>query len=276
MTLITGLSGNEIFCLQQQGLTPGNIAIGNSVISLGMLNSLTAGIKTLVGGEVRQVTQIINEGRKSAYGRMYAEATEHGGVGITGVSNQLIFHDSNIEFLAIGSCVHRDETKIEQVEFSTAADGQSLYCQLDSGFTPKQAVFGNVAYSIGVGGGVVGSFKSLARGEVKEFSKIFKDTRNLALERIRAEAVAVGANAIVGIETSIVPCAGMQEMAMIGTASNHPALSARYSQHLVTSDLTSEEMWNLINLGYMPIELVLGVSVYSLGLVGGIAAAFKS
>jgi uncharacterized protein YbjQ (UPF0145 family) len=35
-------------------------------------------------------------------------------------------------------------------------------------------------------------------------------------------------------------------------------------------------MWNLINLGYMPVQLVLGVSVYSLGLIGGISSFFKS
>jgi uncharacterized protein YbjQ (UPF0145 family) len=29
-------------------------------------------------------------------------------------------------------------------------------------------------------------------------------------------------------------------------------------------------------MGYMPLQLVLGVSVYSLGLVGGISAAFKA
>jgi uncharacterized protein YbjQ (UPF0145 family) len=35
-------------------------------------------------------------------------------------------------------------------------------------------------------------------------------------------------------------------------------------------------MWNLINMGYMPVQLLLGVSVYSLGLVGGITSFFKS
>jgi hypothetical protein len=64
---------------------------------------------------------------------LYAEANRHD-VGITGVANQLIFHDANIEFLAIGSCVHRDESKTGQVEFSTAADGQSLYIQINKGF----------------------------------------------------------------------------------------------------------------------------------------------
>ncbi len=276
MTVITGLSGNEIFCLRRHRLTPGDLVIGNSVIALGLVNSIGSGLKTLVGGEVTQVTAIIHEGRQRAYARMYAEAVHHGGLGITGVSNELILHGTNIEFLSIGSCVHRDAAKASQLEFSTAADGQSLYCQIDSGFVPRQFVFGNVAYSIGLGGGLIGSLKSLARGEVKEFSDIFNQTRHLALERIKAEARDLGANAVVGIKTSILPFAGMQEMVMIGTASEHPALPDRYRQAPITSDLTNEEMWNLIHDGYMPVQLVLGVSVYSLGLVGGITSFFKS
>jgi uncharacterized protein YbjQ (UPF0145 family) len=276
MTVITGLSGNEIFCLRRQRLTPGDLVIGNSVISLGLVNSIGSGLKTLIGGEVTQVTQIIHEGRQRAYARMYEEAHQHRGLGITGVTNELIFHGTNIEFLAIGSCVHREQANSDQVEFSSSADGQALYCQIDSGFTPRQFVFGNVAYSIGISGGIIGSLKSLARGEIKEFSDIFNQTRHLALKRIKAEAREIGANAVVGIKTSILPFAGMQEMVMIGTASNHAALPDSYRQDPITSDLTNEEMWNLIHEGYMPVQLVLGVSVYSLGLVGGITSALKS
>ena len=276
MTIITGLSGNEIFCLQRQGLTPGDLVIGNSVISLGLIGSIRSGLKTLFGGEVHQVTRIIHEGRQRAYARMVAEAKRHGGVGITGVANELVLHGTNVEFLAIGSCIHRAEAKAEQLEFSTSADGQALYCQLDAGFEPKRFVFGNVAYSIGLGGGLIGTLKSLQRGEIKEFSQIFNETRHLALKRIKAEAREAGANAVVGITTSILPFAGMQEMVMIGTASKHPGLPIGFNQNPITSDLTNDEMWGLINQGYMPVQLVLGVSVYSLGLVGGITSFFKS
>ncbi len=137
-------------------------------------------------------------------------------------------------------------------------------------------MFGNVAYSIGLGGGLIGTLRSLQRGEIKEFSRIFNETRHLALKRIKAEAREVGANAVIGIKTSILPFAGMQEMVMIGTASEHPALPSGFRQDPITSDLTNEEMWGLINQGYMPVQLVLGVSVYSLGLVGGITSFFKS
>jgi uncharacterized protein YbjQ (UPF0145 family) len=34
-------------------------------------------------------------------------------------------------------------------------------------------------------------------------------------------------------------------------------------------------MWNLVNMGYMPLKLVLGTAVYSIGVVGGIMAMFK-
>lgn len=276
MAIITGLSGNEIFCLQRQGLTPGDLVIGNSVVSLGLIGSISSGLKTLFGGEVHEVTAIIHEGRQRAYARMTAEAERHGGIGITGVSNELVIHGTNIEFLAVGSCVHRKGAKTEQIEFSSSADGQALYCQTDAGFAPKQFVFGNVAYSIGVGGGLVGVLKSLQRGEIREFSQIFNETRHLALKRIKAEARNAGANAVVGIKTSILPFGAMQEMVMIGTASEHPALPDGYYQSPITSDLTNEEMWNLINQGYMPVQLVLGVSVYSLGLVGGVTSFLKS
>ncbi len=276
MTTISGLSGNEVYCLHRQGLTAGDLVIGNSVISLGLIGSIGAGLKTLAGGEVRGVTTVIHDGRKRAIERLHEEARHNGGYGITGVSSELVFHGTNIEFLAVGSCVRQAEAPSHTPVFSSACDGQALYCLQDSGFTPKHFVFGNVAYSVGLGGGFVGVLRSLARGEVVEFSEVFNRTRHLALERIRAEAKRVGANAVTGIRTAILPLAGMQEMVMTGTASSHPALPASAQDTPVTSDLTHDEMWSLANQGYMPVQLVLGVSVYSLGIVGGITAFFKS
>lgn len=276
MAVMTGLSGNEMYCLHQKGLQAGDLVIGNSVFSVGVIGSLGSGLKTLAGGEVTQITSVIHEGRLNSYNRMVAEARRHGGIGISGVTNELVMHGGNVEFLSVGSCIHQEGANTEQLAFSSSADGQELYCQMDAGFRPVRFVFGNVAYSIGVGGGIGGALKSLQRGEIHQYSEVFNTTRHLALDRIRNEARTAGGNAVVGIQTSIIPFRGMQEMVMIGTASHHPALPPQYSQTPITSDLTNEEMWNMINMGYMPIQLVLGVSVYSLGLVGGITAAFKA
>ena len=201
MPVMTGLSGNEIYCLHLKGMKPGDLVIGNSVFSMGFIGSLAAAGRGFLGGEVQQITSIIHEGRQEAYDRMAKEAQQHGGIGITGVSNELLSFHGNTEFLSVASCVHGESGTSEQLRFSTSADGQELYCQMDAGFSPIKFSFGNVAYSIGATGGIVGSLKAMARGEIKEFSDVFNMTRHLALQRICADAQAVGANCVIGIET---------------------------------------------------------------------------
>jgi uncharacterized protein YbjQ (UPF0145 family) len=276
MTIVTGLSGNEMYCLHLKGYTVGELIIGNSVFSMGFIGSMGSGIKTLIGGEVTQITNIVHEGRQKSLERLMGEAKKFNADGITGVSSELVQHAGNVEFLSIASCIHDANPQREKHFFSTSADGQELYCQLDAEFKPIKFVFGNVAYSVGVGGGLMGMLKGLGRGEIDEYSQIFNTTRHLALQRITAEARQAGANAVLGIKTSIIPFQGIHEMVMIGTASHHPSIPDRYRDNPITSDLTNEEMWNIIHLGYIPIQLVIGVSVYSLGLVGGITSVIKS
>src|SRR6202012_185046 len=83
-----------------------------------------------------------------------------------------------------------------------------------------------------------------------------------------------GANAVLGIETTITSLMGTQEMMMLGTASRHAALPSAGS--VVTGDMPNHEMWNRARMGYLPIRLVMGVSVYSLGLPGGILSTLQS
>jgi uncharacterized protein YbjQ (UPF0145 family) len=273
----TGLSGNEIYCLDKIGYKAGDLLVGNSVHSLGLGRSIGSTFRAIAGGEVTQFTSLIEEGRSAALERMEKEAQTRGAVGITGVTSELVFHGTNIEFLSVGSSLHTksNDGAPEKFTFSTSADGQDLYAQEDAGYKPLKFVFGNVAYSIGIASGILGAIKTLARGEVREFSDIFNKTRHLALERITNEAKKAGANAVVGIETTILPLmgSGLQEMLMIGTAAHNPHLP---KDSVVTSDLTPQEMWNLNKMGYAPEKILIGTSVYSLGLVGSITSAFKS
>ena len=273
----TGLSGNEIYCLDKIGYRAGDIVVGNSVHSLGVGRSIGSTFRAIAGGEVTQFTDLIEEGRAAALARMEKEAADRGAIGITGVTSEIVFHGPNMEFLSIGSSLHTkgNNGEREKFKFSTSADGQDLYAQVDAGYEPIKFVFGNVAYSIGITSGIIGAFKTLARGEIREFSDIFNKTRHLALERITNEAKKAGANAVVGIETTILPIAGagMQEMLMLGTASINPALP---KDTVTTSDLTLQEMWNLNKMGYAPEKLLIGTSVYSLGLIGGITSMLKS
>src|SRR5579872_637853 len=100
---MTGLSGNEIYCLHHKGMKQGNLVIGNSVYSMGLLGSIGAGLSNIIGGEVAQLTQVIHEGRLESYQRMEKEARSHGGLGIAGVTSELRHFHGNIEFLSVGS-----------------------------------------------------------------------------------------------------------------------------------------------------------------------------
>lgn len=283
MTITTGLSGNEIYCLAKKNYTPGSIVVGNSVHSLGIIGSVGSGLKAMLGGELQQITTLIEEGRETAYKRMLEEAATNGVTGITGVTSELIIHGSNIEFLSIGSGINAGSSASKE-KFSTSDDGQELYAQLDAGYKPICFSFGNVAYSMGIGRGFLGALKTFGRGEIKEYSDIFNRTRHLALSRIIAHARQYKANAVLGIKTTVLPFGGVSEMLMIGTASYNPQLKLTIgsvdddiaTDNIATSDMTNIEMWNMASMGYAPMKLLLGTSVYSLGLVGGITSALKS
>ncbi len=266
-----------MYCLDKIGYKAGDIVVGNSVHSLGVGRSIGSTFRAIAGGEVTQFTNLIEEGRAAALARMEKEASDKGSIGITGVTSEIVFHGGNMEFLSIGSALHTKSNNGEKetLKFSTSNDGQDMYAQIDAGYDPIKFVFGNVAYSIGITRGIIGAFKTLARGEIKEFSDIFNTTRHLALERITNEAKKHGANSIVGIETTILPLmgSGLQEMLMIGTASMNPALP---KDAVVTSDMTTQEMWNLNKMGYAPLKMLIGTSVYSLGFVGSITSMLKS
>jgi uncharacterized protein YbjQ (UPF0145 family) len=269
---ISGLSGNEIYCMHLKGFAPVGIVVGNSVRSMGFLGGLISGVRGVIGGEIPQITEIIHAGRESAYERMVAEVRQgdaHGAVGVTSELRNLV---GNTEYLFVGSSVRHAGT---DEFFTSAGDAQELYCHMDAGYKPLRYVFGNIAYSMGAIGGIVGGLKTMVRGEIREFSDIFNATRHHALERAVKEARKAGANAVVGIRTNVMRFNGAHEMFMAGTAAIHPALPAEYSANPVTSDLTGEELWSLTAMGMAPLKLLMSTSVYSLGAIGSFKSLFK-
>ncbi len=274
MTQVTGLSGNEIYCLALKNYAAGELVVGNSVNSMGFLGGIAAGVNNILGGEVPQVTQAIHQGRADAFERMVNEAKGFRASGVAGVTGELRNFSGSTEFLFVGSCVH---AQTAGGRFFTSAGGaQELYCHMDAGYEPIAHAFGNIAYSMGVAGGILGALKTLGRGEITEYSDIFNKTRHVALDRLLQQAKADGANSVVGVRTTILPWHGIHEMVMTGTASFHKGLPADAKTNPLTSDLTGEELWALSTLGYAPVKLLMSTSIYSLGIVGGFMAMFKS
>ncbi|MFZ5896524.1 MAG: heavy metal-binding domain-containing protein [Myxococcota bacterium] len=274
---ICSLSGNEIFCLRLKGFAPTEIVVGNSVRSLGLAGAIGSGFRTLAGGEVESVTTLISEGRHAAMERLVEEARRHRAHGVTGVTTELSSLAGYTEFLSQGTSITALNGNPDF--FTTSASGNELYCHLDAGYTPISFVMGNVAYALGIGRGITGGLSTLARGEVRQYSEMYNRIRHLALFRLRREAAAVGANAVVDVHIDLRPFApGIVELLMTGTASRHPALAADASDpsNVATSELSGAEIFSLAQLGYAPVQLVMATSVYSLGVVGGIGASFAA
>jgi uncharacterized protein YbjQ (UPF0145 family) len=242
---------------------------------MGIIGSIRSDVRNFIGGEAVTVTNMISEGRRLSLERFNKEMVQYNGAGATGVNSELVFHQGNIEFLSLGSAINKNADN-DIPPFTTSADAQDLFCHWDAGYQPIGFVFGNVAYSIGIGRNIFGSIRKFARGEVKQYSGIFNTTRNLALQRIEADAKSKGANSIVGIETTIsaVSTTQIHEMIMVGTASYNPQIASIVPPEngVISNGLSAVETWNLARIGYAPIKLLIGTSVYSLGIIGGVKA----
>ncbi|MBI5534337.1 MAG: heavy metal-binding domain-containing protein [Deltaproteobacteria bacterium] len=273
--IISGLSGNEIYCLSLKGIQPAELTVGNSVRSLGLTGSIGSSLQTLAGGEIANITQLISEGRHAAIQRMEEEARRHEASGVTGVTTELKTLSGYTEFLSQGTAVH---ARAGMPFFTSSASGIELYCHLDAGYTPMHFAMGNVAYALGIGRGLTGSLRTMAKGEVREYSDMYNGIRHLALWRLKQEAAAAGANAVVDVRIDIRPFGrGVVELLMTGTGAHHPKLAQGQvsAEQVVTSELTGSELWNLAKMGYAPVELVMATSVYSIGLVGGLGTMFS-
>jgi uncharacterized protein YbjQ (UPF0145 family) len=271
--IVSGMSGNELFCLNAKGFAPGEIVVGNSVYSLGVIGGLGAFGRNLAGGEIANVTSLLSEGRHAAIERMENEAKKLGANGVASVVSEVRSLGGYTEFLSQGTAVHGGALPF----FSSATSGMELYTHLDAGYQPIRFSMGIVAYALGVGRGLVGSLRTLGRGEVKEFSQMYNDIRHTALDRLKAEAASLGANAVVDTSIRILPYGpGSVELLMTGTASHHPRLGlVGGAAGVHTSELSGEELWNLARMGYAPVQLCMATSVYSLGVIGGIGTMLQ-
>ena len=223
--LMSGLSGNEIYCLARKGWSPGNIVVGNSVHSLGLVRGITSGLKTLAGGEIDSVTQLIADGRHAAIGRLEHEAIEHQAHGLTGVVSELKPLGNLMEFLAVGSAIHGDRLFRPLLLDGLLGPGPLLPDRLGLRARGISSSATSPMPSASAEGSPAASRCSLRRGEVKEFSDMYNHTRHLALERLEDEAAERGCNAVVDIITRILPFGvGVREMLMVGTGSYNPAL----------------------------------------------------
>ncbi|MDB5060106.1 MAG: putative heavy-metal binding protein [Chloroflexi bacterium] len=81
--------------------------------------------------------------------------------------------------------------------------GQEFWLINDAGFQVLGLVLGNCVYSMGAMRNWLSNFKANFKGEIKEVTQLMYDARELALQRMQAEADALGADTVVGVDIKI-------------------------------------------------------------------------
>lgn len=83
----------------------------------------------------------------------------------------------------------------------------------------KGQVFGLVVRSRGLGGNLIAGLRSIAGGEIHEYTALLEDTRRQAIDRMVHNATLVGANAVISMRFDSSELAGtMSEIVAYGTA----------------------------------------------------------
>ena len=83
----------------------------------------------------------------------------------------------------------------------------------------KGEVFGIIVRSRGLGPNILASLRSLAGGEIVEYTRLLEDARRHAIERMVANASAMGANAVLMMRFDSAEIGtAMSEIVAYGTA----------------------------------------------------------
>ena len=137
-----------------------------------------------------------------------------------------------------------------------------------AGFTPLGLVLGTSVYHAGFQMG-----RWSKNQELDVLSQAMYHARELAMTRMQAEAEVLGADGIVGVRLAVEFKewgSDAAEFLAVGTAvkadSEHPGKNEHGWRNdrnqPFTSDLSGQDFWTLLQAGYAPLGMVMGVCVY--------------
>jgi uncharacterized protein YbjQ (UPF0145 family) len=133
----------------------------------------------------------------------------------------------------------------------------------DAGFDPIGLVMGSSVYHVGI---QYGGWKQSM--ELTVLTAAMYNARQLAMYRMQAEADAMNADGIVGVQLEIRQNAGygdLLDFVAVGTAvraRENPTAWRTPAGRAFTSDLSGQDFWKLWQAGYVPVSFVLGTCVY--------------
>src|SRR3954469_24603647 len=202
-TLFTSdLSVNEFLLVRAAGFEPLGLVVGSSIYHIGFQASAWSRNQ-----EMDVLTQAMYHARELAMTRMEEEAEQLGADGIVAVRldvSRREWGNDLAEFVAIGTAVRHREGVLHRAPngrpFTSDLSGQDFYTLLSAGYRPVGMVMGSCVYHVAHQG--LGTFlKRIGRNvEMPNFTQALYDARELAMQRMQAEAEAVEAQGVVGVQ----------------------------------------------------------------------------
>jgi uncharacterized protein YbjQ (UPF0145 family) len=195
------LTVDEFLLVEQAGFQALGLVLGSSIYHVGFQWQ-----KWSVSQELPVLTRAMYEARELAMTRMEEEADLLGADGVVGVRlvfKQYAMDEGVLEFQAIGTAIqHRDRkgsfrTK-DNRPFTSDLSGQDLWKLVRAGYRPVSLSMGACVYHI-AHLSFMQALKQAGRNqEMKIYTEATYAARELALERMQAEAMHTGGTGVVG------------------------------------------------------------------------------
>ena len=196
------LSVNEFLLVRAAGFEPLGLVVGTSIYHIGFQMGAWSRNQ-----EMDVLTQAMYHARELAMTRMEEEADQLGADGIVAVRLEVsrrAWGNDLAEFVAIGTAVRHREGELHRAPngrpFTSDLSGQDFYTLLSAGYRPVGMVMGTCVYHVAHQGLRTWMRRVGRNTEMPNFTQALYDARELAMERMQAEAEALEAEGVVGVQ----------------------------------------------------------------------------
>lgn len=208
------LSVNEFLLVREAGFRPLGLVLGSSIYHVGFQMG-----RWSKNQELDMLSQAMYHARELAMTRMEAEADALGADGIVGVRLDIEFKEFGndlAEFIAIGTAVKADEAhertphghtwrNARNQPFTSDLNGQDFWTLIEAGYAPLGMVMGSCVYHIAHQKFFQALGNTGQNVEIPQYTEALYDARELAMSRMQAEAEALHAEGIVGVQMLSLP-----------------------------------------------------------------------
>ncbi len=196
------LSVNEFLLVKEAGFEPLGLVLGSSIYHIGIQVA-----SYNQNQELGVLTQAMYHARELAMTRMEEEADQLGADGVVGVRLEIGRYEWGAdlaEFIAVGTAVKHRGGELHRAPngrpFTSDLSGQDFSTLLRSGYRPVGLVMGNCVYHV-AHQGLRASWKQMGRNqEMPLYTQALYEARELAMERMQAEATELQSAGIAGVQ----------------------------------------------------------------------------